>query len=448
MKIKPLITVCLLTAVSIASTLQAESLIDIYRLAVDNDPKFLSSGALLEANTERGNQALSALLPQLSGNYNSSYNRSGSSTPTFTNFFGASTGSESGRDSLSLTLNQSIYDYSTWVNYGQAQKRVEQAKVRYQSNQQELIVRVAQVYLDVLGAKDNLAFAGAEQEAIKQELEQTKQRYDVGLIAITDVHEAQARYDLSEADRIRAKNRLENADEALREVTGQYHDTLDILNINIPLVSPEPARIEDWVQVARESNLNVIATNMDVYIAQQDIKRRFGGHLPNVSLSASYSDSTTNPAGIDVDTDSYSVSGSINVSIPIYSGGLTNYQVKEGEALYKKSTFDLESAMRETIRTTRSSYLGVGASISGIKALQQSVLSQESALEATQAGFEVGTRTIVDVLLSTRSLYSAKSQLATARYDYILAILKLKQAAGILTSDDLLEVNKWMTKAN
>ena len=441
MRIKPLVTACLLGTLSVASPLQAESLLEIYNLAIDNDPKYLSSGALFDANVERGNQSLSSLLPTVSANYGNSYNKSSGSVGLI------NSKGESITDSLSLSLNQTVYDYSTWVGYDQAKRRVEQAKVQFKSNEQELIVRVAQVYLDVLSAKDNLEFAAAEQKAIKQELEQTKQRYDVGLIAITDVHEAQARYDQSEADRIGAQNRLDNSDEALREVTGRYHDNLDILNKDIPLVSPKPAKIDDWVQVAKESNLSIVSSNMDVYIAQQDIKRRFGGHLPSVSLSASYSDSTTDPSWSALNTDGYGVTGSINVRIPIYSGGLTNSQVKEGEALYKKATYDLESAMRGTIRTTRSSYLGVEASISGIKALQQSVISQESALEATQAGFEVGTRTIVDVLLSTRSLYSAKSGLASARYNYILAILKLKQAAGILSRDDLVEVNNWMTVA-
>ena len=441
MKIKPLVTACLLGTLSIASPLQAESLLEIYNLAIDNDPKFLSSGALFDANIERGNQSLSSLLPSVSANYGNSYSKSSSSVGL------VNSKSESMTDSLSLSLSQTVYNYSTWVSYDQSQRRVEQAKVQFNANKQELIVRVAQVYLDVLGAKDNLEFAAAEQKAIKQELEQTKQRYDVGLIAITGVHEAQARYDQSEADRINAQNRLDNADEALREVTGRYHDNLDTLNKDIPLVSPKPAKIDDWVQVAKENNLTVISSNMDVYIAQQDIKRRFGGHLPSVSLSASYSDITTDPSWSPLNSDSYGTSASINVKIPIYSGGLTNSQVKEGKALYKKASYDLESAMRETIRTTRSSYLGVEASISGIKALQQSVISQESALEATQAGFEVGTRTIVDVLLSTRSLYSAKSGLASARYNYILAILKLKQAAGILSRDDLVEVNNWMTAA-
>jgi len=217
MRIKPLVTACLLGTLSVASPLQAESLLEIYNLAIDNDPKFLSSGALFDANIERGNQSLSSLLPSVSANYGNSYNKSSGSVG-FVN-----SKSESITDSLSLSLNQTVYDYSTWVSYDQSQRRVEQAKVQFNANKQELIVRVAQVYLDVLGAKDNLEFAAAEQKAIKQELEQTKQRYDVGLIAITGVHEAQARYDQSEADRINAQNRLDNADEALREVTGRYH---------------------------------------------------------------------------------------------------------------------------------------------------------------------------------------------------------------------------------
>jgi outer membrane protein len=445
MRIKPLVTACLLGSLSIATSLKAESLIDIYNLATSNDPLYLSQSAVLEANMQQSNQSLSALLPSITGSYDYNYSRSGSSIPTTTEFAGVSSGQESDGNSTSLTLRQSIYNYSDWISYDQSKRRVEQAKVRFKANQQDLVVRVSQTYFDVLSAKDNLEFAKAEQTAIKQELEQTKQRYDVGLIAITDVHEAQARFDQSEADRIIAQNRLDNAHEALREITGIYTENLNSLNSDIPLLSPEPAEIADWVQVAKESNLNVVAANMDVYIARQDTKRRFGGHLPNVSMSASYSDSTTHQASAPVDNEGYSVRGSLSVSVPIYSGGLTNSRVKEGEALFKKASFDLEAALRGTIRSTRSSYLGVKASISGINALQQSVISQESALEATQAGFDVGSRTIVDVLLSTRTLYNARSSLSTARYNYVMAILRLKQAAGILTGDDLLEINKWMT---
>ena len=438
MRIKPIVTTCLIGSL-ITTSLQAENLMDIYNLAQKNDPKFLASGALLDANLEGTNQSLSALLPRVSGSISSSYNRSSSGTTA-----AITSKSESVGSSLGLSLSQLIYDYSTWVGYDQAKKRAEQARVQYKVNEQDLIIRVAETYLDILGAKDKLEFAVAEQKAIKQELEQTKQRYEVGLIAITDVHEAQARFDQSEADRIIAQNTLDNSHEALREVTGQYHNNLDILNTDIPLVSPEPAKIDDWVQVARESNLSVISSNMAVYLAKQDIKRDFGGHYPSVSLSASYSDATTDPSWVDIDSESYGLSGSINVSVPIYSGGLTNSRVEESKALHKKATYDLESAMRSTIRTARSAYLGVNASISRIKALEQSVISQQSALEATQAGFEVGTRTIVDVLLSTRSLYSARSGLSSARYNYILAVLRLKQAAGILSRFDLQEINKWM----
>ncbi len=442
MRIKPIVTTCLIGSL-ITTSLQAENLMDIYNLAQQNDPKFLASGAELEANLEMTNQSRSALLPTITGNITNSYNKSSTGTSEV-----LTSKSESIGSTLGLSLNQLIYDYSTWVGYDQAKKRAEQAKVQYKVNEQDLIIRVAETYLNILGAKDKLEFAVAEQKAIKQELEQTKQRYEVGLIAITDVHEAQARFDQSEADRIIAQNTLDNAHEALREVTGRYHNSLDILNTAIPLVSPEPARIDDWVQVARESNLGVISSNMAVYLAQQDIKRNFGGHYPSVSLSASYSDTTTDISGVAMDSENYGVTGSINISVPIYSGGLTNSRVEESEALYKKATYDLESAMRSTIRTARSAYLGVNASISGIKALEQSVISQQSALEATQAGFEVGTRTIVDVLLSTRTLYSARSSLSSARYNYILAVLKLKQAAGILSSFDLQEINKWMVSGS
>jgi outer membrane protein len=440
MRIKPLVTACLLGGLSIASSVQAENLMEVYRLAINNDPKFLSAGAQLEANLEQSNQSLSSLLPSLSASYGIDYSKRGSDDGA-----GFYSRSENMSTSAGLSLRQSIYDYSTWVGYDQANKRVEQAKVRYKANQQDLIVRVAGAYFDVLDAKDTLTFREAERVAILQELEQTKERFEVGLIAFTDVHEAQARFDQSEADRIAAQNALDNAIEALREITGQYHENVDVLKSSIPLLTPKPAKIDDWVQVAKQSNLDVIAANMDVYIANQETKRRFGGHLPSVDLTANYSDTISDPSGSDLEPESYGLTAGISVSIPLYSGGNTQSRVNEGDALYQKATYDLEGAVRSSIRTTRSSYLGIEASIAGIKALEQAVVSSQSALEATQVGFEVGTRTIVDVLSSTRLLYSARSNLASAKYRYINNILRLKQAAGILTQDDLVEINNWLT---
>ena len=221
MKLKSMLTACMFSGM-FSMTVQAENLLEIYRLALDNDPIFLSQGAQLEANLENQNQSFAGLMPSLSGSYNRGYNKSGGAVGGIKD-----PQSESQSDSLSLNLRQSIYDYSIWVGYDQAKKRAEQARVIYRANQQDLIIRVAQVYLDVLSAQDNLEFVLSEQEAIKQELEQTKQRYEVGLIAITDVHEAQARFDQSEADRILAQNGLDNANEALRELTGQYHSDME-----------------------------------------------------------------------------------------------------------------------------------------------------------------------------------------------------------------------------
>lgn len=436
MKLKPLITSCFLAA-ALAAPIKAENLLEIYRQALDNDPIFLGAGAQLEANLEGEDQSLARLLPNLTGSFNYDYSKSASSGLMFQQ------DDENLRETWSVRLQQSVYDYSTWVGYDQAQKRVEQAKVQFRTAEQDLIVRVAKAYLDVLRAMDNLDFVEAAQEAIKQQLEQTKQRYEVGLIAITDVHEAQAEFDQSEADRITAQNRLDNANEALREITGRYSD-VEGLKAKIPLESPAPARIDDWVQVAKESNLNVISNNMALYIAKQEVKRNFGGHLPSVNLSASYSDSETDFSGVDFNAERYGLSAGVSVSIPLYEGGATQSGVRQSSALARKAEYDLESAMRSTIRNTRQAYLGVEASIASIKALEQSVVSQESALEATEAGFEVGTRTIVDVLQSTRTLYRARSNLANARYDYVVAILQLKQAAGILTIDDLDMVNDWV----
>ncbi|MBT8449438.1 MAG: TolC family outer membrane protein, partial [Gammaproteobacteria bacterium] len=334
MKLKSILAAGLFSSLFSVSV-QAENLIEIYRLALDNDPLFRSQGAQLEASLENQNQSFASLMPSLSGSYTRGYNKNGSESG-----IGTATQSESQSDALGLSLRQTIYDYSTWVGYDQAKKRAEQARIIYRANQQDLVIRVAQVYLNVLSAQDNLEFVLAEQKAIKQELEQTKQRYEVGLIAITDVHEAQARYDQSEADRITAQNSLDNANEALREVTGQYHSDLGTLKKDIPLASPEPARIDDWVSVAKESNLDVIASNMEYYIAKQDVKRRYGGHLPSVDLTASYSDTVRDPSGIDIDTETYGLSGGISVNVPLYLGGSVNSSVRQGEALSKKASYD------------------------------------------------------------------------------------------------------------
>ncbi|TQV86990.1 TolC family outer membrane protein [Aliikangiella coralliicola] len=452
-----------------SSNLWADSLLDIYNLAKDNDPSYLASDAGRLATNERVNQSMAGLLPQLSASW--SYTKSDSESEGVTTVFddpttpvdesgvtnsnNESDGTSSG---YSISLNQEIYNHSTWLSLRQSEKRALQSNVNHESSKHDLIIRVAEAYFNVLAAQDSVDFSKSETEAVSKELAQTKQRFEVGLIAMTDVHEAQSRHDRAVANQISAQNALDNAHESLQQITGQYHYDLLGLKQEIPLRNPQPEDIKKWVKESEQNNVTVKASKIGLEIAKQSISISQAGHFPTVGLQASYSDSSSdnNSAGtsflgatVDTsrtnsDSDGQSSSISLNVNIPIFSGGRTNSQVKEAQQLYLQAAHNLEADHRRAVSDTRSSYLGVVAAVSSVNALKQAVISSQSALEATQAGFEVGTRTIVDVLQQTQQLFDSKRQHARARYDYILNTLRLKRAAGLLAEEDLAKINQML----
>jgi len=460
---------CVVLATS--SNLYADNLLEIYRLAQDSDPTFLASEAGTRASSERVNQSMSGLLPQLSASY--SISKSSSDSTGVTTVIGAAdnpltvdideslprnsaSNSDSTSDGYSINLRQEIYNHSTWLGLKQSEKRALQSKINHEGVKQSLIVRTAEAYFNVLAAQDSVAFSKAETESVSKELAQTKQRFEVGLIAITDVHEAQSRYDLANANQIASQNGLDNAHELLQQVTGKYHYNLLSLKPEIPLRNPQPENIKEWVERSESNNISIKAASVGLEIAKKSISISQSGHYPTIDLSASYSDGgrETDSAGTQFfgalsdtsvtnsDGNQESSSISLNVNIPLYSGGRTNSQVKESKSLYQQAAHNLEAERRRAVSLTRSSYLGTVAAVSSVKALKQAVISSEKSLEATQAGFEVGTRTIVDVLQQTQILFNSKRQYARARYDYVLNILRLKQATGMLTEDDLAQVNK------
>ncbi len=460
-------------AVALSTNVFADNLLDVYRLAKDGDPTFLASEAGTLASSERVNQSMAGLLPQISGSLSYSKSSSDSASETTTRSAeddpttpidetlprtNASSGnSDSTSNGYSINLRQELYNHSTWLGLRQSEKRELQAKINHEGSKQDLIVRAAEAYFNVLAAQDSVAFSKAETEAVSKELAQTKQRFDVGLIAITDVHEAQSRYDLAIANQIAAQNGLDNAHELLQQITGQYHYDLLTLKDDIPLRNPEPENIKEWVKRAESNNISLKASKVGMEIAKQSISISQAGHYPTLDLSASYSDGSneSDSEGSQVfggvlfptstnnsDGDQESTSISLNLNVPIYSGGRTNSQVEEAQHLYLQASHSLEAERRRAVSLTRSSYLGTVAAVSSVKALKQAVVSAEKSLEATQAGFEVGTRTIVDVLQQTQILFNSKRQYARARYDYVLNILRLKQATGLLTEDDLAAVNK------
>ncbi|MBY5923424.1 outer membrane channel protein TolC [Ferrimonas balearica] len=428
-------SVCLALGLASASyAAQADDLLQIYQQALGKDPILLQAKANRDAAYEAIGESRASLLPQINatlGYSNSFYNRE----------FGDR---EDDGFTGGLTLSQSIYNHANYVNLDLTKQAASQAELGYNLQVQGLIVRVSQAYFDVLSAQDNLDFVQANKRAIERQLEQTKQRFAVGLTAITDVHEAQAQYDLAVANEIQAQNNLENSYEALREITGMAHDNLNVLDTaRFSPSNPTPSSHEQWQTIAEDSSLQLLIDRLGVEIAKQQISLAKTGHLPSIGLTASYNEN----AEFTNTPDNGEGSVGVQVQIPIFSGLAVSSQVKQANYNYVGAQQSLEETHRNVVRNLRASLNNVNASISSIRAFEQSVISAESALKATEAGFEVGTRTIVDVLNSTQQLYSAKQQLSDARYGYIIAVLALKQAAGTLSEEDVSMINQGLRQA-
>ncbi len=418
----------------------AENLLDVYRAALQNDPTYLASDARTKATEEGVAQARSALLPQLSGSMGVTKTMFDGPSPQT----GLDVKTTSYDSSVGLSLNQSLFDYSEWVSLSQANKRADAARIGLQAQLQGLITRVADAYFNVLAAKDGVEFAEAELKSVGQQLEQTQQRFNVGLIAITDVHEAKARYDSAQAQLIAAQNTLDNANESLRQITSSYYSNLSILKSDLPLNSPEPASVDDWVKAAQENNLALIGKRMETEIARQEVKRVSAGHYPTLDAKATWGKGKDGDELMPDEDKGTTTTVGVTLSVPLYSGGRTHAAANAAEHSYVAASQDMEAAHRQAVRDARSAYLGTNAAIASVKAFSQAVISAQSALEATQAGFEVGTRTIVDVLQATSQLYNAKKNLSRARYDYVLNILRLKAATGALSEADIEQVNNWL----
>ncbi len=438
-----------------------EDLMNIYQRALQNDPVIREAEAIYLATLESKPQARSSLLPQLSLNASAQSSEFKDPNPA-TNFqtgqpstIVVSTETERDSASLSLNLSQTLFDRSQFVTNRQADKRVRRAETDYQLAKQDLLIRVSESYFDVLAAADTLAAEQAAREAIGRQLDQAERRFEVGLIAITDVQESQAAFDLAIATEISAQRFLATSREFLREIVDEYIAELAGPANEIPLLSPEPADPEEWVRVSLDQNLALNSSRIAADIANDDISIQRGSRLPTLRLSGSLSESETDSVRTNFFADNSmsanpSTSGSegynfsINFSVPLYSGSFNSSRVRQAVYQHRAALETLERIARQTERQTRDAYLGVISEISRVRALRQAVQSSETALRATVAGFEVGTRTTVDVLVSQNTLTRAQTNFARSRYDYILNVLRLKQAAGSLSVDDLEEVNGWL----
>ena len=423
----------LLTSYSI----QAEDLAQIFDLAKKNDPTYGAAVAKYQADIEASPKAWAGVKPQisLSGQY-AEIDQTSSSifTPTRNQSYDS--------NFYSLSLTQTLYNKAQFDAIAQAGALVAQAEAVYGNARYDLILRVAQSYFDVLSESASLVFAKAEKKAIAQQLDQAKQRFKVGLTAITDVLEAQARYDQSVSSEIEAQRLFDLSNESLREITGQAHGKLSYVKKDHKLVSPDPQDIEAWVKTALEQNLLLHSAEQAVNAAREGKGIAYSGHYPTLDFQASYDDSETKGGIFPSARDGTTIA--LNLNIPIYSGGGTNAAGREASALYQQSKQLYEQQRRATVRLTRNSYLTVLSAISQVRALKQALRSTQSALEATEAGFEVGTRTAVDVLNSQQEMYLAQRNYIRARHAYIVNTLQLKQAAGTLTDEDMMLINAWL----
>ncbi|EEF79527.1 TolC family outer membrane protein [Methylophaga thiooxydans] len=416
----------------------AENLIDVFELSLSSDPQLLAEAASRQAVGELDDQATANFLPQVDLTANTGKTWVDASSQSF----GGQT--EYNDHGYTLSLVQPLYRRQNFVQKEQADIAIEGADASYVAAEQSLIVRVSERYFGVLGAEDDLTFALAEREAIAKQLEQTQQRFDVGMATITDTTEAQAAFDLANAAVIAAENALANANEQLRETSGKYINELTGLQSDSPLVSPEPEDINQWSQTALVQNPSLMVAKSNVDSAAQTIELQKSGHYPSLDLVAQKNYASQSDGNFSGSSKTHTEAIGLQFNLPIYAGGAVVSRTREAGYRLDQAMQNEEQQRRSVTRQTRESFNGVMSGISRVQALKQAVVSNEKALESTQAGYEVGTRTTVDVLDARRNLFSARRDYARSRYDYILNTLRLKQAAGIVTIEDLVQINSWL----
>lgn len=424
---------------SLSSSAFADTLAEVYDQAKQNDPTLLRSAAQRDAAFEAVTSSRSSLLPQINLTANYDINRGDRSDMS----------NDNNQWGVGIGFSQELYQRSSWITLDTAEKSARQADSAYAAEQQALILRTATAYFDVLRAQDNLEFVRAEKAAVARQLEQTKQRFEVGLSAITDVHDAQAQYDAVLADEVLAENDLTNSYEGLREITGQEHSNLSILDTDRFSASKSSESAVALVEQAEQKNLSLLAARISQDVAKDNISLASSGHLPSLTLDGSYglSEQTDSSNSLnDYDADNLNIG--LNLVVPLYTGGNTTSLTKQAEYNYVAASEDLEATYRSVVKDVRAFNNNISASIGALRAYEQSVVSAQSALEATEAGFDVGTRTIVDVLDSTRRLYDANKNLSDARYNYILSVLQLRQAVGTLSEQDIVDVNAGLKVAS
>jgi len=439
---------------------QADSLRDIYELALENDAQIKAEEAVYLARRETENLARSALLPQVTTAY--SYENADGDTDSLGIVSNAdeafanrnlAINRNTDTDGYVVSLSQSLFDLSAWFSFQSGKEVTKEAEATFAANQQNLIVRVVEAYLLVLRAQDNLAASQAQERAFERQLEQTQQRFEVGLIAITDVYEAQAARDLSQVNRIVDENNVSVALERLSVLTGQPHSNLNVLIEDFKILPPEPIDRGAWVDFSLANNFELQAARYRQEAARQNAKSLRMEHAPKVTGGYEYSDYDVSGSVdseplssfiTDPDSSAEQNLWRVQLSVPLYSGGAVSANRRKSAQEYNASREELINLTRNTVTSARSLHMTVLSDVSRIAARKQSIISSRSSLDATQAGYEVGTRNVVDVLNAQNILFQAERDYANTRYDYVLNLMRLKERAGLLSPGDVLRLDSFL----
>ncbi len=443
--------IILFGTLSLSYSALCADLAEIFKQSEAHDPQLSAARHTLDASMEGKKQAFSAFLPTINSSIGRNFGKNKNKS-----FFSNQPATYSRSESWNVSLSQTLYNHANYQNYHIAELQILKSQADYTTSYQDFILRVAQSYFNLLAAKDSLVFSKAEEKAIQRQLDQAEQRFEVGLAAITDVHEARARYDSARASVILAQNVLDDSKEALFEMSQKYYQQFDIVPDDLDYSSFKLSPMEAYQKKAITQSPEFIAAKVAKDIAEKQIEVSRAGHYPTLALSFGRNHGVSkdnifsqfNPqtgaveqfnAGDSI-SDSNSVALSLNV--PIYAGGRTQSQVRQSVHNHKAAMDRYEQARRGVIRKVRNAFHGTLAAKSSVEARKQAMISAQSGLEATQAGYEVGTRTIVDVLNSQRGLYQAQRDYSKAKYDYFIKYLSLKRAAGDLSEKDILTINK------
>ena len=433
-----------------AANADAAGILELYEKALGSDAQYRASESRHRADSLLPQVARSSLLPQINLQANRRRVAREENTGTFLRQDSGQSPSEStdhsyDTDSFSINLVQTLFSAKQYAELKQSRSRAQRSHLELELARQQLILRLAEAYFGVLSAEETLKFARAEKQSVRRQAEQAQERFSVGLTPITNVKEAQAAYDLAESEEIAANTRLRNAVYTLSVITGDDTKTLYPLTEEIPIVAPNPESMELWVEKSLSQNVELLAQQITANIAAQEISVQRSAHYPELNLAASHGESNVR-SGAPAPRETKSFAVGIELNLPIFSGQGTHYRVKQAIELHREALQQLESRHRETRRETREAYLNVIASISHVAALRRAIESAQASLEANEAGFQVGTRTSVDVVLAVEDLFRAQRNYANVRYEYLLNTLRLKKAAGLLEESDIRHLDGYLQK--